>query len=89
MTAAHIAAALLVAWCMQRADTACLTLGYRLGRVLTHLLLWLVLPGRRPDIDRIRPAACVPRPSHPGNSMLLAHSVVRRGPPATGLTLVP
>ncbi len=83
MTAVHIAAALLAAWCMQRADTACLAVGYRLGHLLTHLLLRLVPPGRRPDSDRTPPAAPTPRPSHLATSILLAHSVVRRGPPAT------
>ncbi|MEW1722945.1 hypothetical protein [Streptomyces sp. NPDC093109] len=85
MTAAHIAAAALVAWCLQRADTACLALGKlgeRAGKVIADLLVRpipavpLLAPPRvlRPAGERT--------PAPPYNSLVLAHAVVRRGPPA-------
>ncbi|MFJ9639197.1 hypothetical protein [Streptomyces sp. NPDC101178] len=84
MTAAHTVAALLVGWCMQRADASCRTAARQLGRTLDR---WLgrrpapagPFPGRRP---RTGPVRAWSRPS-PYNRTILNHMVVRRGPPAT------
>ncbi|MFE4057847.1 hypothetical protein ACFXP3_16395 [Streptomyces sp. NPDC059096] len=85
MTAAHIVAALLVAWCLHRADTACLALGElggHVGRAIVDLLVRPV-PAVPPfAVPRVlRPAGARAQPP-PGNSLVLAHAVVRRGPPA-------
>ncbi|MFE7778370.1 DUF1775 domain-containing protein [Streptomyces sp. NPDC057445] len=82
MTAAHIAAALLVAWCLQRADAAARFAGRCLDDVVAEFLgrpvppgpLALTAPGSRTVRER--------GPVLPRGSRALAHSVVRRGPPA-------
>ncbi|MFJ2439629.1 hypothetical protein ACIOWG_04025 [Streptomyces sp. NPDC087658] len=91
MTAAHIAAALLVAWCLQRADTACRALGElgeRAGKVIVGFLVRLVPavpPFAAPRV--LRPAGAWAQPP-PSNSLVLAHAVVRRGPPAGAVPAV-
>ncbi|MFD3486819.1 hypothetical protein [Streptomyces sp. NPDC058665] len=81
MTAAHITAALLVAWCLQRADSACSFLGERLGEAIGSLVVLLipagtVLPAPRPPL----PVAARAK-SPPYDFLMLAYVVVRRGPP--------
>ncbi|MEV6425951.1 hypothetical protein [Streptomyces sp. NPDC051662] len=82
MTAAHIAAALLVAWCLQRADAACRAAGERLGDVIVELLVRLVPAGVPPAVPRVLRPVRARAQSPPHNSLVLAHAVVRRGPPA-------
>ncbi|MFE1961118.1 hypothetical protein [Streptomyces sp. NPDC059479] len=84
MTAAHVLAALLVAWCLQRADAACLAVGQRVGGVLGELLVRLVrrAPARLfPSVPRVLRAVRTRAQPPPYNSLVLAHAVVRRGPP--------
>ncbi|MFE4832804.1 hypothetical protein [Streptomyces sp. NPDC056672] len=85
MTAAHILAALLVAWCLQRADAACLAVGERLGGVLGDLFVRLVrrVPTRLfPSVPRVLRAVGTRAQPPPRDCLVLAHAVVRRGPPA-------
>lgn len=82
MTAAHIAAALLVAWCLQRADAACWAVGEHLGHVIVELLVRLVPSAASPAVPRVLRPAGARAQSPPRNSLVLAHAVVRRGPPA-------
>ncbi|MEV7682587.1 hypothetical protein AB0O64_29160 [Streptomyces sp. NPDC088341] len=85
MTAAHILAALLVAWCLQRADAACLAVGERLGGVLGDLFVRLVrrVPPRLfPSAPRVLRAVGTRAQPPPRDCLVLAHAVVRRGPPA-------
>ncbi|WP_141698405.1 hypothetical protein [Streptomyces lushanensis] len=84
MTAAHVLAALLVAWFLQRADAACLAVCRSAGGVLGALLVRLLrrAPTRPfPSAPRVPRAVGTraPPPSH--GSPILAHAVVRRGPP--------
>ncbi|WP_351230970.1 hypothetical protein [Streptomyces sp. NPDC002133] len=81
MTAAHLAAAVLVAWLMQRADAACRSAGQRIGDTVAGLVGRLV-PARPPQAVRHmrRPVRARALVCSPG-SLVLAHSVVRRGPP--------
>lgn len=81
MAAAHLVAALLVAWCLQRADSACSSAGERLGEVVVAFVVRLlpvaaVLPAIRPP----RPLAARAK-SPPYDFLMLAYVVVRRGPP--------
>ncbi|MEV0774529.1 hypothetical protein [Streptomyces sp. NPDC050428] len=82
MTAAHIAAALLVAWSMQRADASCSALGERLGVALAGLFVRLDPAGAAVPVPRLlRPVG--ERAQAPSrDSQMLAHAVTRRGPPA-------
>ncbi|MGW6746283.1 hypothetical protein ACWGDX_37060 [Streptomyces sp. NPDC055025] len=85
MTAAHILAALLVAWCLQRADAACLAVGERLGGVLGDMFVRLVrrVPTRLfPSVPRVLRAVGTRAQPPPRDCPVLAHAVVRRGPPA-------
>ncbi|WP_405796609.1 hypothetical protein [Streptomyces sp. NBC_01506] len=86
MTAAHIAAALLVAWTMQRADAACSAVGERLrgalGGALAGLLVRLVPAGARVPVPRILRPVGERAQEPPRNSPVLAHAMTRRGPPA-------
>ncbi|MEV4874620.1 hypothetical protein [Streptomyces cyaneofuscatus] len=83
MAAGHTVAALLVGWCMQRADASCRTVARRLDHTLDRWLGGLApagpSPGRRP---RTGPPRAWSPPS-PYNRTALNHTVVRRGPPAT------
>ncbi|MFE2496699.1 hypothetical protein [Streptomyces scopuliridis] len=82
MTAAHIAAALVVAWCLQRADAACRAAGERLGDAIVDFLVRLIPAGVPPAAPRVlRPVRARAQPP-PHDSLVLAHTVVRRGPPA-------
>ncbi|MFD5778796.1 hypothetical protein [Streptomyces sp. NPDC126933] len=82
MTAAHIVAALLVAWFLQRADAACRAVGEHLGDVIAEILVRLVTAGPLPPVPRVlRPGGARSR-SLPRISPVLAHAVVSRGPPA-------
>ncbi|MEV6781976.1 DUF1775 domain-containing protein [Streptomyces sp. NPDC051098] len=80
MTAAHVMAALLVAWCLHRADTASRLVGL-LVEMLGGVVLRLVPAGILPVVSRAVPAARTRSPSQPHTSLVLAHAVVRRGPP--------
>ncbi|MEV4969581.1 hypothetical protein [Streptomyces scopuliridis] len=89
MTAAHLAAALLVAWCLQRADAACRSAGEHLGGVLAEVLVRLIpaapsLPVRR--VPRLLRPAGARAQAPPRTSLVLAHAVVRRGPPPRSLS---
>jgi hypothetical protein len=82
MTAAHVVAALLVAWGLQRADAASRSLGQRLGEVLVGWFVRLAPTGPFPAVPKaLRPVRARAQ-SPPRNSLVLAHAVVRRGPPA-------
>lgn len=81
MAAAHIAAALLVAWCLQRADRACSAVAERLGEVITGFVVRLLPAGQAPLAPRVLRPAGVRAESPPYDSLLLAYAVVRRGPP--------
>ncbi|MGW0578624.1 hypothetical protein ACWD25_22260 [Streptomyces sp. NPDC002920] len=95
MTALHLAAAVLVAVLLHRADAVC----WALARGLTAAVdaarariaaLRAVLPGgRRPTAPGPRPSApALPRPERqPSGGAVLADVVVRRGPPGTGHVL--
>ncbi|MGA5000303.1 hypothetical protein ACPCB7_20010 [Streptomyces arboris] len=83
MAAGHTVAALLVGWCMQRADASCRTVARHLGHTLDR---WLgrpapagLFPERRPRTGPVRAWS----PPSPYNRTALNHTVVRRGPPAT------
>lgn len=84
MTAAHLAAALLVAWGVQHAERA------SRAAVAAGVLLRELLRGFRPSIgtpdvcgQQAPPTTRLREPSRPGHWELLAHAVVRRGPPMT------
>ncbi|MFD3410311.1 hypothetical protein [Streptomyces cyaneofuscatus] len=83
MTAGHTVAALLMGWCMQRADASCRTVARRLDHTLDR---WLGGPAPAGPFPRRRPRTGQPRawsPPSPYNRTALNHTVVRRGPPAT------
>ncbi|MFE3720199.1 hypothetical protein [Streptomyces cyaneofuscatus] len=83
MTAGHTVAALLVGWCMQRADASCRTVARRLDHTLDR---WLRGPAPAGPFPGRRPRTGPPRawsPPSPYNRTALNHMVVRRGPPAT------
>ncbi|MFI9582611.1 hypothetical protein ACIHCQ_12345 [Streptomyces sp. NPDC052236] len=82
MTAAHIAAALLVAWCMQRADAASRSLGQRLGEVLGDFFVRLSPRGPLAAVPHVLRPVRARAQAPPRNSLVLAHAVMRRGPPA-------
>lgn len=81
MTAAHMVAALMVAWCMHRADTASRFVGQLLVEVVGGIVVRLAPAGHVPAVTAV---PCPTRPrAHPRrrNSQELEHAVVRRGPP--------
>ncbi|MFI7235868.1 hypothetical protein [Streptomyces cyaneofuscatus] len=83
MTAGHTVAALLVGWCMQRADASCRTVARHLDHTLDR---WLGGPAPAGPFPGRRPRTGPPRawsPPSPYNRTALNHTVVRRGPPAT------
>ncbi|KAB2593130.1 hypothetical protein [Streptomyces arboris] len=83
MAAGHTVAALLVGWCMQRADASCRTVARHLGHTLDR---WLGRPAPAGLFPERRPRTGPPRawsPPSPYNRTALNHTVVRRGPPAT------
>ncbi|MGX6745754.1 hypothetical protein [Streptomyces peucetius] len=82
MAAAHIAAALLVAWGLQRADAASRCLGQRLGETLAGWFVRLAPTGSLPAVPQVLRPVRARAQSPPRNSLVLAHAVVRRGPPA-------
>ncbi len=82
MTAAHMVAALLVAWCLQRADAASRSLGQRLGEVLGGFLVRLSPTGPFAAVPHVLRPVRARAQSSPRSSVVLAHVVVRRGPPA-------
>ncbi|WP_326810125.1 hypothetical protein OIE62_36180 [Streptomyces scopuliridis] len=86
MTAAHIAAALLVAWCLQRADAACRSVGEHLGGVLAELFVRLVPAAPSPPVPRVLRPVGARAQAPPRASLVLAHAVVRRGPPPRSLS---
>ncbi|MFD3657584.1 hypothetical protein [Streptomyces sp. NPDC058620] len=84
MTASHLAVALLVAWAVQHAERACRAAAA--AGVLLKDLLCRIQPSAEPLPMRVRqvpPAGCTRAPFLPGHWVLLAHAVVRRGPPMT------
>ena len=82
MTTAHVVAALSVAWCLHRADTASRLVGRLLIEALGGIVLRLVPATGLPVVTRAVPPARTRAPSQPRTSLVLAHAVVRRGPPA-------
>lgn len=84
MSAGHIVAALLVGWCLQRADVSCQKIARHLDHTLNRWLGRLAAPvstfqGSTAGTGPVRPWST---PS-PYNWTVLDHTVVRRGPPAT------
>ncbi|AQU64957.1 hypothetical protein BBN63_00415 [Streptomyces niveus] len=59
MTASHIAAALLAAWSLQRADTACSAAAERLGEAIADLLV---------QLHPLTPPVATPRVLRPSRS---------------------
>ncbi len=93
MTAAHVLAALLVAWCLQRADAAGqklvrLAAGMvrRLGDALVALARTVVRDGRLTRARRqgLVRAVRARAQSPPDAAAVLTYEVVRRGPPTMG-----
>ncbi|MFC9607263.1 hypothetical protein ACFTTN_27870 [Streptomyces niveus] len=82
MTMAHIAAALLVAWSMQRADASCSALGECLGVALGGLFVRIDTAGAAVPVPRVLRPVGERTQAPPRNSQALAHAVTRRGPPA-------
>ncbi|SEC01351.1 hypothetical protein SAMN05428939_1330 [Streptomyces sp. TLI_105] len=93
MSVAHLVAALLVAWLMQRADVAVrgavTAAAHRLADAVTELLVRLLSPRRflpaAPADRHVRPRT---RSRAYPSVVLLAHVVVRRGPPVGRLVTV-
>ncbi|MFH9394416.1 hypothetical protein [Streptomyces sp. NPDC017556] len=83
MSAGHVVAALLVGWCLQRADVSCQTIARHLDRTLDRWLGRLASPVRafHGSTARAGPMRPWSTPS-PYNWTALNHTVVRRGPPA-------
>ncbi|MGB8943234.1 MAG: hypothetical protein WCD21_23810 [Streptomyces sp.] len=81
MAVAHLVAALLVAWCLQRADAACTVLGERLGEVLVGFVVRLAPTGLSLSVPRVVRPVRARAQSPPIATVVLAHVVVRRGPP--------
>lgn len=82
MTAAHVAAALLVAWLMQRADAACRAVAQRLGHALAGFFVRPAPAGLFLAVPRVLRPVGARGQSPPRNVVVLAHAVVRRGPPS-------
>ncbi|CAM5704411.1 hypothetical protein SALBM135S_07616 [Streptomyces alboniger] len=81
MTVAHLVGALLVAWCLRHADTACTALGERLGEVLVGFFVLLAPTGLLLAVPQVVRPVRARAHSPPVVSVVLAHVVVRRGPP--------
>ncbi|MFD4689010.1 hypothetical protein [Streptomyces sp. NPDC058463] len=84
MTAAHLTAALLVAWGVQQAERACRAAAAA-GVHLSNLLRRLQPSTGTQHVcgQQVPPATRLREPSRPSHWVLLAHAVVRRGPPMT------
>ena len=84
MTAAHLGAALLAAWAVQHAERASRA-AVAAGVLLSDFLCRLQPPIGTPHMcgQQTPPATNVREPSRPSHWVLLAHAVVRRGPPMT------
>ncbi|MEU2284493.1 hypothetical protein ABZ614_21540 [Streptomyces sp. NPDC013178] len=95
MTAAHALVAVLVAVLLHRADVACWTLAHGVTAVLDALRTRLAA-ARPPAVGRLSAAEALGLPvvlpagggGPPAVGPVLAHAVVRRGPPATRPALV-
>ncbi|WP_318209434.1 MULTISPECIES: hypothetical protein [unclassified Streptomyces] len=93
MSVVHLVAALLVGWLMQCADAAVrgavAAAVHRVADAVTELLVRLLSPTRflrpPPAIRQVRPRS---RSRAYPSMVVLAHVVVRRGPPAGRLVTV-
>lgn len=87
MFTAHVATALLVAWCLQRADSACRSVADRIDGALAQWFRALIPAGTAPFVPHtVRPFRVRTR-WHSYNSSMLAYAVARRGPPTAELAL--
>ncbi|MEV6394517.1 hypothetical protein AB0M39_06980 [Streptomyces sp. NPDC051907] len=82
MAAAHLLAALIVAWLMHRADIAVRSVVRHLAGMAVNLLARLLPRGLRAAARCVAPHLLRARPVPPSqSSLVLAYVVVRRGPP--------